>query len=336
MKKILLCFFLLACLYTEGQKSDFSFQSLVDFTNLHGKQFESYIARKGFKPDPSEINPGIYYKKEKKGSIERQIEKFEHEDSGSIIFQTTCKQEFLGLAQQLQQEGYASTKENLVCENVSALYQKRHIIIEPKIEQAEDKTLYSYIIQKKNLPAARNIVYAEDLLQLTSHEYIAAVFGENNVRKDVFYFSEKEQNKCSILFPNTNMQVIFIWKDETNRRDISFLIIGGQLKAGSGTSYRQVEQNKWHSLNGVYKGMSLKELFRLNGSPINFYGWESDEAGFVMRDNKGTIDFKKTGVKLTCLDCNEDQFYSDSNIISSSALLNQNRRAFVSALVITP
>jgi hypothetical protein len=336
MKKTLLYFFLLAQLQGETQKSDFSFQSLEGFTNASKDQFQTYILRKGFKNTSTENDSNVFYKNYKRKSIEKLIKRYDQAHGDSIVYQTTWLQEFLELNQELQDAGYATSKGDMVMKDVFSVYQKRNITIRPWVRKEEDKTLYSFIIEKKQLPQSKEIVHAEDLLKITSHEYLAAVFGTNNVRKDLFYFSEKEVNKCSILFPNTNMQAIFIWNDEVNNRDISLLIIGGQYSTGNGMNYRTVEQSQWRTSNGIYQGMSLKELYHLNGGDIQFFGWDSEEAGFIVPEKKGKIDFKKTGVKLTCLDCNEDQYYSNSNIIASSAVLKENRRVFVSALVITP
>ncbi len=336
MKKTLLYVFLLVQLQGETQKTDFSFQSLVGFTNASNDQFETYIARKGFKQIPATNDSNVFYKKYKKKSIEKLIKKYDKDHGDSIVYQTTWIQEFLELNRELQNAGYATSKGDMVMNDVFSVYQKKNITIRPRIKKEENKTLYSFIIEKKDLPQAREIVHADDLLKLTSHEYLAAVFGANNVKKDIFYFSEKEVNKCSILFPYTSMQAIFIWKDEINNRDISLLIIGGQFSSGNSMNYRTVEQSKWRTLSGIYQGMSLKELYQLNKNDISFYGWESEEGGFVVPEKQGQIDFKKTGIKLTCLDCNEDQYYSDSGIITSSAVLKENRRVFVTALVITP
>jgi hypothetical protein len=336
MKKTLLYFFLLAYLQGGTQKPDFSFQSLVGFTNASKDQFQTSISRKGFKHATEENDSNSYYKNYKKKSFEKLIRRYDQDRYDSVIYQTSWLQEFLDLNQQLQDAGYATSNGDMVMDNVFSVYQKRNITIRPKIKKEDDKTLYSFVIEKKEMPQAKDIVYTEDLLKINSHEYLAAIFGADNVRKDIFYFSEKEVNKCSILFPNTNMQAIFIWNDEINNRDISLLIIGGQFSTGSSMNYRTVEQSKWQTKNGIYQGMSLKELYQLNGGDIKFYGWDREEGGFIVPEKKGNIDFKRTGVKLTCLDCNEDQYYSKSGVLTSSAVLKENRRVFVSALVIAP
>jgi hypothetical protein len=82
--------------------------------------------------------------------------------------------------------------------------------------------------------------------------------------------------------------------------------------------------------------MTLQELQDLNGQPITINGWDSPQPGVVAETSKGKIDFKKVGVVLNCLDCNEDRYYSNNNLINSSKLLAQNRRVYVSTMVILP
>jgi hypothetical protein len=144
-------------------------------------------------------------------------------------------------------------------------------------------------------------------------------------------------NNCSVLFPNTSMQVIFIWKDEASRKGIDFLLIGGQVRAeGSFNYHKQVELNAWQSKDGIRSGMSLGELEELNGQPFMINGWDTGQPGLVAENSKGKIDFKKVGVVLNCLDCNEDRYYTNNSLINSSKLLAQNRRVYVSTLVVLP
>lgn len=336
MKKTILFFFLSAYLCGASQKPEFSFQSLVGLTNASKDQFQTSISRKGFKQVPAEKDSNTYFKNYKRKSIEKMIRRYDQDRYDSVVYQTSWLQEFLDLNQELKDAGYATSNGDTIMNNVFSIYQKKNITIKPRLKQEAGKTLYSFIIEKKELPQPKEIIYAEDLLKINSHEYLSAIFGANNVKKDVFYFSEKEVNKCSILFPNTSMQAIFIWNDEVNNRNISLLIIGGQFSGGNTLNHTTVEQSKWQTSNGIYQGMSLKELYHLNGSDIKFYGWDKDEGGFIVPEKIGNIDFKKIGIKLTCLDCNEDEYYSKSGIITSTTVLKDNRRVFVSALVIAP
>ena len=94
--------------------------------------------------------------------------------------------------------------------------------------------------------------------------------------------------------------------------------------------------NKWRSTQGIYLGMTLRDLEQLNGAPIEFYGWDSEQPGIVSPKNKGKIDFKKLGVQLNCLDCNEDKYYSKNNLLNSTEILQQNGRVYVSMLILVP
>lgn len=217
------------------------------------------------------------------------------------------------------------------------MYQRGSIRIFPSVKQESDHNVYAFEVQRKELPKATEIAFAEDLLQLVSHEYLASVFGPDHVKKDVFYFSEKEVNRCSVLFPNTSLQVVFVWKDEANQKEIAYMLIGGQVRTASSQAYHKtIEMNKWQSSQGIYLGMPLKELERLNGAPIEFYGWDSEQPGMVSPQNKGRINFKKLGVELNCLDCNEDKYYSKSKLLNSTEILQQNGRVYVSMLILVP
>jgi hypothetical protein len=340
MNKIF-CLLLFPIFCVQAQRHEFSINDLISFTSFPSSKFEGYVSRRGFKPNAfrklSNFPANVYLKTSKDKNTEKIIGKYNNEESESVLFQTSSLNEFNKLKEELSDAGYISTVTDSVKNKTVNLYQKANITVQPLVSQDQNKVTYSMLIEKKELPKAKDIIYAEDLLQLNSHENIATVFGPANVKKDIFYFSEKEINKCSVLFANTSMQVIFIWNDEANNRDIAFLIIGGSLRAQSSlTYYKPIELNKWQSKQGIYSGMTLRELYEINEKHINFYGWESEESGLVTKDNTGNIDFKSIGIQLSCLDCNEDKYYSQNNIINSAGVLRDNRRIYVSTLIILP
>jgi hypothetical protein len=150
--------------------------------------------------------------------------------------------------------------------------QKDNFLVNTSIEIKDSTIFFTCLLERKELPKAKDIIYAEDLLSVSSHEHLCLLFGEANVKKDTFYYSPTEINKCSILFPNTNREVVFIWNDETNYRKTAFLVIGGNSKPNSSSNFnRPIEQNVWRSRQGVYSGMSLAELQNLNGKEVRFY-----------------------------------------------------------------
>ena len=336
MKKLYLSVFIALTAFTATGQS-FSVDDLVSLTGFPNSKFDSYVARKGYKSLSFVSNDSLAYsyydKKAKEVHPDDFILKSTTEDRAIIAYQTTSLADFNALQDELKEEGF----EFAPTSGEHLLYQKGNITVKPVKKKEGEKTVYCLVVEKKALPKARDVVFAEDFLQITSHEYLEYVFGESNVRKDNFYFSETEVNKCSVLFPNTNMQVIFIWMDELNNRNISFLLVGGQLRAESSLTYhKQIEQNTWQSRQGIQTGMSLKDLHKLNEEDINIYGWETDQPGVVVGKNKGAVNFKNIGVILNCLDCNEDRYYTTTGIIKASDLLKEGRRVYVSTIIILP
>jgi hypothetical protein len=326
----------------EAQSQSFSMGDLVSLTTYTGSKFDSYVSRRGFRPSgftntsADSIAYNYFDKKAKVLQPENYIVKYNADESSRICFQTTSLEEFTKMNQQLKEQ-YHYTKAENEAAGAPLIYQKANVSIIPAVKTEGDKTVYSFLVEKKALPKARDIAYAEELLQYSSHEYLVAGFGAENVKRDIFYFSDKEINKCSVLYPNTNLQVIFIWNDEVNLRNISFILIGGQLRAQSSLTYhKQIELNAWQSKQGIRAGMSLKELQQMNGGQLKFYGWDTDQPGVLVNKTNGNLDFKNLGLVFNCLDCNEDKYYSKSEVISSEDVLKENRRVYVSTLVIMP
>lgn len=326
------------CLFFLGAAGqDFSITDLVSFTAYPTNKFDALISRKGFKPQGYQSDGPAYYKASKDKTLENIIARQEANNTATIVYQTTSVTEFSELQEELKSNGYFYGETKNKDGASVGLYQKGNVTVHPLVKTEDEKVVYCLFIERKALPKARDIMVAEDLLQLSSHEYLTAVFGPENVKKDLFYFTEKEVNRCSVLFPNTNRQVIFIWDDEVNNRAISFLLIGGHLQTKSTRNINyQIEQNIWNSAQGIYSGMSLKELIALNDQHITLFGWQTEQPGLVLNRVTGKIDFKKIGVVLDCLDCNEDRYYTRNGMINSADLLRNNRRVFVSTFIVLP
>jgi len=334
-----LLIFLLSALVSHGQKQNYTLQHLVEYASVHSTLFEPYISKKGFKPlegDSTHDLQSIFSKVSKDKLAERKISRQDNGDTAILLFHTNLQTEFAEMKQELEKNQFFYPSPTNIPASTFLDYQKGNLTIKPLIRKEEDKTWYSFQVKMHRLPSKSSITYAEDLLQLNSHESIVAVFGQQNVKKDVFYFSEKEVNKCSILFPNTSVQVIFIWEDEINIKNISFLILGGHTRDQGTTIYNGNEFHKWRSVQGVSLGMSLKELKELNGQDIDFYGWETEQPGHVKSVSNGKLDLNSIGIQLDCLDCYGDKYYSASPVLSSKNILKSNSRAIVSTMIILP
>ena len=181
-----------------------------------------------------------------------------------------------------------------------------------------------------------SIQFAEDLLQFYSHEYLVSFFGQSNVVKDLYYFSEKEVAKCTVLFPKTNRQAVFIWEDNVNLCKPAYLIIGGNMNAATISNYDGIiGENAWNSKDGIYSGMSLNSLLRLNGNSFKFYGKNAESPYLVLPENTGAINFKANRVVLGCLNPGGSQLLNNK-MVSADEILSDNLGIYVYMMLIMP
>lgn len=342
MKKFYSLFFLLS-FHIAGNAQQFNLSDLVDLTGFTQQKFQSYVGKKKFIQDPNNnsiVDADITYSytpaKKKYGGVSYRLSFQNRSKITRACYQTTSDKESMALKEQIKKNGY---KGSVIKEDTNAVgmyFQKNNLSIKTATVLLDSTKYYTFFIERVELPKPKDIVFAEDLLEINSHENLVAVFGENNVSKDLFYYSEKETNKCSVLFPKSNQEVVFIWDDEESYTQISFLVIGGHLQTGESLNFnRRVEQNLWRSEQGIYSGMSLKALQLLNESSINFYSWELEEAGVLAPKNIGKINFDRIGLVLNCLNCVKDP-YAKSAVVNSDTELTQDRKVYVSTMIILP
>jgi hypothetical protein len=216
------------------------------------------------------------------------------------------------------------------------LFQKKRLSVEAMQSNDREQPVYTFLIKLKELPDPAKIQYADDLMRFDSHEYLASFFGENNVRKDIYYFSENEKKNCTVLFPNTSQQVVFIWDDETNFRKLAFLQVSGTISATSTAKFDGgISQNTWALRNGIYQGMMLKDLLDLNANDFRFYGDNSEYALMIEPKNTGKINFKRIGIRLACFNCRGARIM-DRQVVSAEDAVENNLAVHVSSIMIIP
>lgn len=335
-------FLSLLFIFSGAKAQDFDLKDLLGYTDYTVTKFDAHIAKKSFKRDyfsPKESSTSYTYfqaKKAKKGQAIKTISYQAVKDRTFIGYQTSVEEESKTIKEQMRKAGFRQYAGKRQPAEKPLLFQKDNYTVTTSIEIKDSTTLYTFWVERKALPSAREVAYAEDLAHFSSHEYLVSVFGERNVVKDVFYYSEKETNKCSVLYPNTNREVIFIWDDEENFRTIDFMMVGTGLMTKKSSELRHsIEHNTWRSNQGIYSGMSLQELQDLNGADLSFYSWHLDQAGMLAPRNSGQIDFKKIGVVLNCLNC-YDRNLKAVNIVKSSEQLAEQRKIYVSTMIIIP
>ena len=337
--------FVIVLVFTSDLYSqEFSAKDFLFASSLQGKKFESYLNKKRFIPAGSwSKNDTIVNtyslreaKKKKKDTldIKRTIEAFQTKTSLSFTYFTSVKDEYLENLKILKETGFYCGNAN---DTTASLFQKRNLSVRASFSTEPDgDTLYSLFFHHKELPAAETIQFAEDLLQFYSHEYLASVFGERNVIKDVYYFSEKEISKCTVLFPKTSRQAVFIWGDQDNFCKPAYLIVGGNMNTASSANYDGViDENVWHSKEGIYSGMSLHSLIRLNGTSFKFYGKNTAIPYMIVPENTGTLNFKNNRVVLGCLNPTSSQLLNNSTV-SADEILSDNLGIYVFMMMILP
>jgi hypothetical protein len=323
-----------------GRSQSIDLNDLVDFTSFDIQKFDAHIGRKSFKRDynsPRETQTNYNYFQSKKIKGEEITRKISYQQGAepSVCYQTTSAKEYSQLKNRMLKEGF-QCYESPEADTRPLLYQKSAYTINTSMEVIDSVNYYTMVFSRIPLPKLKDINYVEDLLQLKSHEALIDLFGRSNVQQDKFRFSETELSNCSVLFPNTPREVIFVWDDEANYRKIAFLLIGKHAETrGTQNFSRQVEQNEWMSKQGVYQNMTLKELQDLNGAKMQFYGWASEQPGVLTAANSGKLDFKKINIILSCLDCSGNNVYQASLIDSQKAIADE-KRIYVSAMVILP
>jgi len=339
----LLLFVFVLFLTTNLWSQAFSTKDFLFASSLPEKKFENYLSKKKFMPAGSKSTNGtivnIYNLKErrkKKDTLQRirSIETFQTKNSLSFTYITSLKDEYLENLKTLKETGFFCGNET---DTAVMIFQKKNLTVKASFKtNADGDTLYSLFYNRQELPSPETIQFAEDLLQFYSHEYLRSVFGERNTIKDVYYFSEKEISKCTVLFPKTSRQAVFIWEDQENFCKPAYLIVGGNTNTASSVNYDGViDENVWHSKEGVYSGMSLHSLIKLNGTSFKFYGKNTEAPYMIVPEKTGAVDFKKNRIVLGCLNPTSSQLLNNSTV-RADQILSDNLGIYVFMMMLLP
>ncbi|MEI9946023.1 MAG: hypothetical protein WDN26_17605 [Chitinophagaceae bacterium] len=312
---------------------------IFTLTSLPEKKISSYVSKKGFVQtfrniDGEKITQEYFYRVSQKQPVDssvRYLSRCATKESIGISYQTSSIAEYTAILNELNQEGFEKIIEK---DSAALFFQKNNITIKVNDELQDELKIYRFLVDRKEMPAT--IKYADDLLSFNSHENLSYVFGEENVKKDVYFFSENETTHCSVLFPNTSRQVIFMWDDQVNNRQLAFILIGGSLRSESSMDFNKtISMNAWQCRNGLHPGMKLKEVIQMNESDFDFFGQESEFAMMAVPEKKGIIDFKKTGIVLSCLNCTNTPAISSAKVSAESAA-GSNLSIYVLSIVLVP
>lgn len=269
-------------------------------------------------------------------SVSRSVSRTETPEGSFIAYTTSSEYEYNNLRTALKKDGFYCKREAAADSLAYLVYQNKERAVRTSVNKTDSLTTYTLEFHKKVFPRAKDIYYANDLLTFSSHEFLVYYFGEKNVKTDTYFLSDNQSAMCSVLFLNTNRQVVFIWGDQENRCDISSLLFGGQLRLKSAVETgKYVAENNWVLKSGIRPGMSLLQLRMLNGNDFRFYGGKSIHTGAVIPDSTGNLNFRKEEITLGCLNCNDDKF-ATAKEVNADASLRDGRILFVLSVTVNP
>ncbi len=323
----------------------FTASRLLDIAAAPRPKFESYIYKQNFvgvgndfKGDTivREFKYRSITKGGKRDSIERSLTYYATKEDFSFSFVTLSADEGKQIVSELKKSGFYCNNEKDSLTAAGLLYQHNDFTAEVSKRAVDTLMEYTFLVKKQPLPKPKEIKFAEDLAAFNSHEYLRFYFGEQNVKKDIYYLSDDKIGKCTVLFPNTSRQAVFLWDDQVNNTGLAKIFIGGQLRTGSAVDYDQnIAENLWQLKSGVHPGMSLYTLRLLNDAAFNFYGGNTSKTGMVLTDSTGKINFKKENVILGCMNCTDNNFLR-KQVINSDEALEAERILFVHTIIIAP
>lgn len=339
---LLIIFLLIAAqLHAQGDVVD----DLAHIASFSDKKANTYLVKKGFRHTGKDfINDTIADTWEQVvlpepdsgySSIRRLI-RYQSGKQVAFALQTPLEAEYNGAVAALGEAGFAKGPGRQKEDNCSYLFQRKNQTVATASYNEDGTRYYSLVFQEKKMPPAKSVIYGEDLLQFDSHAYLEYFFGAANVRKDVYFFSEKELQKCSILFPNTPHQAVFIWNDEQNLNGLSHIIISGTLTTeNTAHASAPASRNAWRTASGVYINMRIEQLLARNDEDFSFFGQSSENYLTVLPQQKGNIDFTRTGVVFDCFNCGSSPVTS-KQVVSAAFAVENNLRLHVAMIILIP
>ena len=132
----------------------------------------------------------------------------EQKNAGFIIYQTSDTAEFNALIEQFEKIGFYTNQASDSLDTNPLLFQHNEFVLRTFFSVSDTTRLFNISLAKMVFPNAKDIAYADDMLAFTSHEALAYYFGKKNVKTDVYFFTDNQVNRCSVLFVNTSRQVV--------------------------------------------------------------------------------------------------------------------------------
>ncbi|MET0393256.1 MAG: hypothetical protein ABW019_08950 [Chitinophagaceae bacterium] len=327
----------------------------ITLTSLQDKRINGYIAKMGFVQVPRTLDDGTlvneFFYRNKKDPFDttvRFLSGYRSNGTTGVSYLTSSFTESRAVLREFRLNGFTSgsadttmkTDSMLIADSIAAdtvnSLQKEDMTLKLSEEMRDEIRMYKILLEKKPAPASSALRFANDLLFFSSHESLVTKFGEGNVEKNMYYFSQTDSSRCSVLYPASNRQAIFIWDDQANYRSLAYVMIGGGLRADKPADQdRTVGLNAWKCNSGLFTGMRLSEVVRINGGDFSFFGNASEFAMMAAPEKKGNIDFSKTGIVLGCFNCQGSPLIRTEKISAESAIA-AGLQLYIVSIVLLP
>lgn len=308
----------------------FTVDDLMTLASLSPKKFDNYMNEKGYLTGGKKMQDDamaftfiekLKIKPEDSVIQSRSVGLYKKENAYCFSYHTTSLDEYEQGVNKLKSSKFFIGESKKSLED-TLFFQKKNLTVHISSDVDNGCQVYSFLLQKKEFPGS--VQFAEDLLIFDSHEFLVSYFGEENVKKDFYYFTEKKVKKCSVLFGNSDQQAVFVWEDEDNLCKLSYVLISGIIPTESTMPFNEnISRNKWAFKSGIFSGMSIRDLLRLNGQDFKFYGLNSEFSLMVEPETTGHLDFKKIGIMLTSIDGTGPALLKKSLISAEEAVENR-------------
>ena len=196
MKKLLLILILLNFATGHAKSQSFTIDDLVTLASQPSKNIDHFMSRNGFalykrKLDGDTMEASYICKSQGPQTGHRPKKSIDMDlrgDSKNFTLQTSSV-EYLEGQLRLIKSGYFYDDKKDVHNEPSMLFQKGNISIQATSEMEDSIMQYTFKLKARAIPAS--VLYAEELLQFDSHEFLASFFGSQNVKKTCIIFLKK-------------------------------------------------------------------------------------------------------------------------------------------------
>ena len=144
------------------------------------------------------------------------------------------------------------------------------------------------------IDSAAESVIVESLLDLKSESDIIRKYGANAVTYDTIWGAEGFFTMGTWIKTDEASHIEIMWTDSAKREGV----ISASLVSDADYFAPQLPAGKWKSRTGVFIGMSIEELEKLNGRPFVFSGFGWDYGGGIIRWENGTLQDKGIAIQL--------------------------------------